>query len=411
MKAQDIIPIVVLSIAIAACRKHSSTTEQAEPTTDLSIPPVISDPLHFEEMKNTRDYGMPQGCRSQFPMQRATLPSASIRIASQDSDAVELAMALDTNGDQRADRSAIVPLNGAAPRALPWASLDEAPVFAHSADGWLLVQDMDVAAGMRRALLWRERDKGQSLAEGDDLGVSGAACVDRRCAVLTSLADRVKGSGASVFFGASNASAASWKRVDIHANGAEPFRPLSIVDLRSDGTAIVTLEADHTAELWSVTQRQSSRVASFKTDYGTYDVVLSDPPVAIVPGAPPEACEMDRFDLRFVDATGALEHATIHVAPEAIFARRLERGFFLAWIAPVSCRNRTKMMVSALLTDDRAHPASPTMAVGEAESFAVATHGATVDLWLQRPNELVWLRARCAADPLKTPPKPAPSSR
>jgi hypothetical protein len=85
------------------------------------------------------------------------------------------------------------------------------------------------------------------------------------------------------------------------------------------------------------------------------------------------------------------------VPPSQVITRKVPGGFVVAWLAPVSCRHDGQSIVRAFLVDEKGVPSSSTMAVADADGFALSTDGDEVDVWLSRRGELVWVRAACKA--------------
>jgi hypothetical protein len=77
------------------------------------------------------------------------------------------------------------------------------------------------------------------------------------------------------------------------------------------------------------------------------------------------------------------------------YARPLADGFLMTWIAPVNCKSAQRKVVWGQLLRSDGQPASPSMAIGDADGHAVSTRENDMEMWLRRDNAIVWLSAQC----------------
>jgi len=132
--------------------------------------------------------------------------------------------------------------------------------------------------------------------------------------------------------------------------------------------------------------------------FGIVDATVLGRPVALVYGAPvdDDGCATQGGVMRF-SRVGAPDVDVRAPAPATNGALRpLARGGLATYIAPLGCEVERKVVYAIVLDDDGA-PTSAPMPVGDASSFAVATQGDKVDLWIQRDDDVVWIRATCTA--------------
>jgi hypothetical protein len=298
-----------------------------------------------------------------------------------------------------------VELEGGQRRDLPWTDLDAPPHLVRIGDVWLAVETETGTPGGAR--LWPAGKPAGLLGTGDRLSVADAACSGRRCAVLTTLARVNLAPGATLFTGSADQPASAWRRVDFETKAEEAFRPFAIVDLASDASrGTVALVSSESVALWDYTERGAKERSRHEARYGVFDIVAGAAPLLVTPEAAPDApCAEDRFPLRFAafGATGSRVEA--QTPPRGLAARAVPGGALAVWVGPVSCRNKQRKIVYALVVDDAGTPLGSPMSVADASGFALATQGAHVSLWLRTQRGLIWLKARCsaasAADPAR----------
>src|SRR5205814_9649699 len=103
----------------------------------------------------------------------------------------------------------------------------------------------------------------------------------------------------------------------------------------------------------------------------------ADVPVVIAPGeAIDSECNKDGFVIKLLGSDGRSFEIDGQVPPETVVARELEGGFVVGWLSPTRCRVRSRQMMRAFLVGRDGAPRTSTMAVTEADGFAMSTHGA-----------------------------------
>ncbi|HEY6562351.1 MAG TPA: hypothetical protein VI072_34020, partial [Polyangiaceae bacterium] len=175
----------------------------------------------------------------------------------------------------------------------------------------------------------------------------------------------------------------------------------------------VALVSSEAVALWDYTERGAVERARQETPFGVFDVVAGAEPLLVTPGAPSDGpCAEDRFPLRFAQfgkTGGTIETQT---PPRGLAARAVTGGALVVWVGPVSCRNKQRKIVYALVVRADGTPLGSPMSVADASGFAIATREDRVSLWLRTERGLIWLDARCSAtsdpaDPARRAEDPA----
>jgi hypothetical protein len=406
--------LMSLAISPGACRHRDRSTEPAAGSASTAAPsaaegnvpgfpvPLPLAPLHFVPYRGVENLGIPAGCTLDMPVRRAALPKGAVRYFAPAGGALELLLGVDEDGDGSVDRDGVIGASGVVGRPFPWNKLDAPPVAADGADGFLAFAAEDTGSGVRRGVLFRDRGRTEALPlEGDRLDVVDASCDGTTCVLLTTLASASAGPGASVLIGDPRRASSSWARTDLP--GGDPgFFPFSVARVRS-GAAWVALASSNAVEVWHIEKNSAESLGRLSTPFGAYDVVVSDlaeggGPIAVAPGESiDERCKKDGFPIRLVRTKGTPVEIDGQVPPTSVLTRPLSSGFVVAWLSPISCTHDARQLVRAFLVGSDGTPASSTMAVSDAQGFALATHGDSVTLWLTVGPDLVWVNATCRA--------------
>jgi hypothetical protein len=390
--------LIVLALLGPACDRDPPAEPPAPSlaavTVDLPPPP---ERLRFRTDSDGQRIGLPAGCRLELPTRSSPLPAGEIRFLTAPHRGDDLVLAARTAGAPLKAGVFAVP-DAARPRAFPWADLDNPPPAARHDAGWLAVVPLPGEA-LQTLGLWWEGRPAEPLARGDRLVATDLHCAGDACALLTSRVSRAAGDGASVFLGSASGPASTWRRLEVPPEAADGTAPLAILEA-SAGRARVALSTAEGIEIWSASPEKSVREATLAVTHSAYDVFQADIAVAITAGASiAEPCRKDGFPLRIERFDGQHFPVTIPVPPDALVTRRLEGGFFVAWISSVSCRLTERTMVHGLLLDDRGAPRSSAMAIADATAFALSAEKRRVDLWLQRGARLIWASGACHPAP------------
>jgi hypothetical protein len=376
-------------------REHLAAPSGMVPVEALSAEPGVAPlaELDWKPLKDPSFIGLPQGCALAGSVRQSSLPSGAVRFSAP-ANGSALVVAVDENGDDSAERAGVVDDHGHVGATFPWNGLSAPPLMARAPAGVIAVRSDDAGDGKRRAVLWTPPGRELLLVEGDRLDVVDSACDGSVCAVLTSFASASAGPGATLIYGDPGAPAAAWKRVDLPGEDRE-FVPFSIAGFKN-GAALVALSGKGALAVWRVADGQRTRVATIETPLGAYEVLAGDVPIAVAPGENiDKECKKDGFMVKLLRPDGATHEVDGHVPPETAIVRELDGGFIVGWLSPTRCRTTSRQTIRAFLVGRDGTPRSSTMAVTEAEGFALSTHGENLDLWLAAAGELTWVKATC----------------
>ncbi len=369
----------------ASARVNPSNVVTRAPTTPLL------DALEWTPLKDTTAIGLPVGC-TMSGAKHARLPAGAIRFFAPGESASGVVLGVGSLDDEGVGGAAILGADGRPRARFPWTELGAPPVAARASTGWVAADTTDLRNGQRRAELWVEPDRVVELAEGEALEVADAACQGGQCAVLTTPALATTGPGATLFVG--EPATGAFSRVDL-PGGPESFSALSIARV-DEHDVVVALSGNGVIALFRVEGKNVTPLDRLDAPFGVYDVVLGDVPIAVEPGESTDKdCTKDTFSLRLAHAHGPASIIDGQVPPEAVVTRALPHGFIVAWLAPVSCKQHSRQVVHAFLMGPDGTPRTSTMAVTDAQGFALSTHDNAIDLWLSTDGSLVWVTARC----------------
>ncbi|HMJ13320.1 MAG TPA: hypothetical protein VK524_17990 [Polyangiaceae bacterium] len=365
-----------------------------DPTTALLPAPK------FTAKDSARGYALPGGCKLALPIQETELPE-NAEFTAADGALDELAIATPAPEHRTRVRTrGWIDFSQGSTRDLPWMDLGAPPALARTRDFWLAAQVERDQAGADRARLWQQGKAGGTFASGDRLAAADAICNGKRCAVLTTLARLNLAPGATVFAGSADQPASSWQRVDIEARADEAFRPFSILELAPDTVrGSLALVSPASVAIWDFTERGAKERAQEVAPFGVFDIVNGAEPLLVMPGARPDGpCAEDRFPLRFAAFGNPGSSIDVQTPPRSLAARKVPGGALVVWVAPVSCRNKQRKIVYAVLVRPDGGVIGTPMSVADASGFALATKDDRVSLWLRTERGLTWLKARCSAE-------------
>ncbi len=417
-------PILLLSV-VSGCSKCSSSTTIAPAD---AAPPEPAEVHHIEVLPPPTAWkfdlvrlgptvpgtALPQGCRMREPLVRAKVrpstkfvaaPSALATLLIADADTSETpprlvgvaAMQLDPAGTST---NAV---------AVPWLDAAAMPRLSRAKSGAWLAAYAEAAEDKLSQVFVFQNGGATPIGTGEKFDALDMNCDDERCLLLTTRLGRVYAAGADVWMGKSDEPATSWRKVEIvPAAGESDARPSCIARMNvalTDGDAaarrgpVVALLEGSELVFWGVPDAESPHeIGRVSAPHGIVDATVLGRPVAFTYGAPvdEEGCARQGGIMHF-SRVGAPDVEVRAHAPATYGALRpLARGGLAAYIAPVGC-GATRKVVYAVVLDDEGAPISAPMPVSDAASFAIATQGENVDLWIQRDEEVVWARATCSA--------------
>ena len=407
----------ILLLGLAGCGRCSSPSVGADGGADGGVTPFAITPLPppaawtFAPVRMDFDVATPESCTPRAPLVRAGV-AATTRFVAEPRTLGKLVVADGTEAPPRLTGAAALLLDPAGPtrdpRPIPWLVPSSAPRLGHTAAGlWVGGFDRPGEGGASRVGLFRDGAV-SLLGEGDAFEAVDLACAGDRCALLTSRVGRVALPGALIWSGSAADPGSRWQQTEI--TPAEPEsepRPFGLASVESapGGDLAITVALIDRGEIVidrveGGTTRERGRIPAH---HGLIDVLdLPARTVAMTYGTPldDDGCVKPGAEggasLRF-ERTGlpSVELKT-PAPPLGGSLRRLEKGALATWVAPLGC-NRPRRVLYAVVLDADGAPVGPPMAVGDAQSYAVATSGADVDLWVHHQTRVTWMRLRCAA--------------
>jgi hypothetical protein len=386
-----------LALALGGCKARTkpAVATDAAPAPGPARSPRLAGAPRVVLEQSARGFGLPSACRLELPIRHAELARGRVRFASTRTSLDELALAVAGETGGGVEEGGIFAFGTQKTRAVVWSELDRPPAFDSGKAGWHAAWAADAEDGERIARIWQEGHGELELGRGDQLELVDLRCQGDRCAALTTLVRRVAAPGATLFV--SNPDGKSFTRTDIEPDPAVPWRPHSISDF--DGTqATLALASPAVLALFRAGNGAAEKRHELPAPHGVFDVLPGEKPVVIAPGASTEGpCTEDAFPLFALTAGGEKRPIPAQAAPESLIARPLSDGAIVVWIAPVSCRMKTRTVVHAVvLTGDGTATSAP-MSVADASGFAVATRGDKLSLWLYTERGISLLSATCKA--------------
>lgn len=420
---------LALLLSLPACSRCSSLTNapadagnDAAPEVkvvdvDVLPPPAI---WTFEAVRlgpTFSSVALPPGCSMRKPIVRAKVrPSSRFVAVPQSLATLVIADADMTDSPPRLVGVAAVQLNPSGPSsnpvALPWVEAGAMPRLGRASSGeWIAAYAEPSSGKLSEVFVFKEKSA-TALGEGDKFEALDLSCHENECAVLTTRLSQVSAAGADVWKGKPSEPVQSWKRVEVvPAAGDSDARPSCIARMDAAWTAtdgvtgrgpVIALAEGTDLVFWGLggdkREDKPRELGTVEAPNGIVDATFLGRPVAFVYAAPvdDEGCARQG---------GVMHLARVGADPIKIQApapptngtlRPLARGGLATYLAPMGCGMQRKVAYAVVLADDGT-PVSQPMPVGDAASFAMTTQGEKVDLWIQRDEEVVWIRATCAA--------------
>lgn len=405
-----------MALAVGGCGRCSTDTdaEQDAGTPSIPLPSALlpaPEPWRFQPASGRPTVALPSQCQTRAPTLRAPIASSTRFVA--DPRSLAALVIADAPGSPPALRGAAglsFDSSGAAlamPVPVPWFAADVMPRLARGPDGaWLGAFVQPGAAGALRVALWRG-GVAESIGEGDGFDAVDLACGDRRCVLLTSRLSRVAAPGADVWIGAPppgsrspGPGAAGFRRVEIPLKeGVNEAHPVGVaaVDV---GVIVTVLEGDQLVfyEADDPGQAGPHEIARLAAPHGVIDAAATPAPLALTYGTAVDADGCGRGPVKARLERAGLPSVELKspAAPLAGSVRRLRRGALVTWLAPLGC-GVARRVVFAVVTQPDGTPLGDPIPLADGVSFAAASSGEDVDLWIQDDEAVTWVRARCAA--------------
>lgn len=267
------------------------------------------------------------------------------------------------------------------------------PRLARSGKSWVAAFDQPGASGATRTILWRD-GRAEVIGEGDRFEPVDLVCSGVTCGLLTTHLGKVAAPGATVWRGVASEPAERWRPVELAPSAPDSdARPLCLTGL--EGAALLEKGEVVFFEVTAAGSKETDRIAA---PYGALDAI-STPRALLMSQASPvgdDGCSSEsKPGIRFLAAGGTPREYRMPAPPIQGVLRRLAHGAVAVWSTLVGCRGERRV-VYALVLDAQGTPAGAPVPVGDAGSFAVATQGDQVDIFLQEAASVLWLRADCA---------------
>jgi hypothetical protein len=402
-------------LLLAGCGRCGAQQPEADggpeaPEAVVPLPPARA--WAFQAVRGRPEVAAPSGCRLRAPVLQAPVRSTTGFVAEPGSlatlviaDTSEDGAQLLASGAMRFDAAGAVA--GQAP--VPWFSPDAVPRLGRTEGGrWLgTIAERD-DAGAWRALLWRDGAV-EPIGSGDRFEAVDLWCDAGLCALLTSRLGRVAMPGAEVRIGAATAPLADWTTVAIEPQRVDSdAHPLGIVrssrpaggEAPRDGSALrVALIERGECVLFAIEQDRARETGRIPAPDGVLDIVGIPEATAMLHAAPvgDDGCWDGSVSavakVRFAQA-GRQTEIAMQAPPVRGALRLLARGALATWMMPLGC-GAARKVVYAVKLDGAGQPIGKVIPVGDAKRYAVASEGDDVDLWLQHPDAVTWMRLHC----------------
>lgn len=397
------VALIPQTMSCESCRKGSAAARRTLPDSPPEIPPAERAEPWTWQTSSAAPYGLPSGCRMLAAPRLHAAPASRLLFIATPGDIDHLAVAT-TSGDDRPLTSTrgwvdvAAQGDGGTVEDVPWVQAAAPPLIASAAGKCVAILAQSDAMGPQTRLwLWRSGSTMERMTEGDQLYAADLRCEGVSCALLTSRPTEVAAPGASLWTGDASRAAASWTRRDL-AEDKKGLRPLSIVGFEPgarrttiafdspDGIAFMAVQGDATSDLGTV-PRSGKLVDT---------AMVGDRPAAVFATGEvtAEGCTPLGAKLR-VEAAGRAEaEVALPEMPESGYARAVERGLFVGWVARVNCKDpRRKVVKGVLIASDGV--AGPVMTLGDADGLAVSTSGRSLAVWLRVSAGVAEIRGTC----------------
>jgi hypothetical protein len=399
-----------LLLPLLGCGRSCGARNDADAGPPPAPPPSALLPApkawQLEPQRGRLSLALPSSCRPRAPTLEADVPKLS-RFTTDPRSLGQLIVGEATGTPAQLVAAAALTVDGAGvmrdPVSVPWTSAAQQPRLARSASGeWLGALAASAGAGASTVWLWRGLRAGAPTAgpdhvgDGDGFEPVDLACGNDRCALLTTRMSRVAAPGAELRVGSPSQPVSSWSRVELApSRPGVDTQPIGICAV-DPAPAAALIEGDQ-AVLVRVEANSPRELARLAAPHGLVDAVV-DPPLALVYSAEvgEDGCAPAGGNLHVVRPNAETVELRSPAPPMVAAMRRLDRGVLVTWISPLGCGMQRRVVFAAVLSPDGAL-VGEVIPVGDATSFAVATSGAHVDLWIQNESNAAWMRLECAA--------------
>jgi hypothetical protein len=423
--------LAFLLLTVSGCKACSRSTAPdagpapaPSPVTSADFPPSPSE-WRFRAARGIQEIALPSGCSNRAPIVSA-LVGPPVRFLAEPHTLGALIVGEASGTPIRLTAAGIITLDPEGvshdPVRVPWLVAGALPRFARAQTTWVAGVDRgpSVTGGPTRLAVWRG-DVTEDLGEGDEFETIDMACGDDRCALLTSRPTAVHKPGAQIWFGRPNETVSAWKSVALEptrqgdlsdAHGVGIARAFARSDAKADAGVASPPVVAAVSEIGEVVFLGVSdagavdELARLPTPNGVIDAIALPTPMALVYASAidDEGCAPEGGKLELVRAGLPSVPLQAPTPPNLGSIRRLAKGYFASWMAPLRCHEPRRVVFGVVL-DESGKPISEVMAIGDAAApagsklpptYAVASSGADVDLWIQNEGSVTWIRARCS---------------
>lgn len=385
-------------LVAAGCPRREAPRERAD-----AAPPVVEvspapSAWTFARVRTNTGLALPDRCALRAPTTRAAV-SAETRFVAEPRSLGLLVIADARGGAERLAGAGAMRLDPEGisrdPAPLPWIAPASLPRLARAGARWIAAIDR-----APQVTLWRGGEA-ETIGEGDGFEAVDLACGEDRCALVTTRPLAVAAPGAVVWIGSPREPAGRWQRSEIapRSTDAEPHALGIAAFDAAEGRAKIAVIDRAEIVAHEVVAGAVKEIARVAAPHGALDVIAA-PKLAAMGSATAvddAGCARDgKPGVRFAreGAANAVDFA-LPAPPSRGSIRPLSRGSIATWIAPVGCRMERRV-VYAVMLDEEGAPMGAPVPVGDASSFAAASQGDDVDLWLANASEVTWVRARCS---------------
>lgn len=406
---------IAAMLPVAGCARCSGDASGSGETTTRTEAPLLPAPVTPPTAWSLATVRMPTGlappehCRYRAELRAATVPLTTHFAA--DPRTPGLLVAAETSGEPktvtRSGELTFASSTTVTPGAwVPWPDASSAPRLARLGDRWIGAWDVPRGGTTSEVVLFRG-GAATSLGEGDLYVTADLACGPTRCALLTSRRGRVAPAGADVLVLEADPKTPPRAIPLEPPEGESAARPFGLASIEGPRAPVAVLIDRGEAQFWSAdlagADAASPVIAKLPAPHGVLDatllgeraIVLANGNVVDEKGCAREGSDIHGAKLRIVRAGDPSIEITAPGPPVLAALRPLKTGAIALWLSPLGCGAERRVLFGVVL-DATGAPVGPPIPIGDADTFASASSGADVDLWVRTQDRLAWMRLTCA---------------
>jgi len=389
------------ALAIAGCRSCSAAPAPPDAAPPFEPPRAIVPAPTAWAFARTREPGaiaLPSGCRLARPALAGDVGPRT-RFAADPLAIGSLVVGEADESGEKLVRAGIVSFGrelepkGALP--IPWHAPAAIPRFARDAQGsWLLAVEQP-ADKLVELALWREGGASERIAIGAGLDAVDLACAPR-CALLATRLGATERPGADVWLVGGGGPPV---RVEIPAAEGSDAAPLALA--RGGADVVAAVREQNEIAFYAVTEAGARAKGRVPAGHGFLAAAtFGETPVAVTHPDPlgDNGCGMPdggKPGVLLEAAGGRTERALVLTSPERAALVVLPKLGLLFTLERTSCDGERRVLHAHTLEADGRVRAGTRIPVADADAFAVAREGSTVDLWMLRGRNAVLARMTC----------------